>query len=285
MTTLVRVLSALPLALVLASCGSTEPDLAPAPLDRIWRASQPGLEETTLELASDGSVRLVEADYAGRSCTASAGTWTSDGSRLELRLTPPGGSVASDVRTFDYQVSDDKLVLARNGAGRIFARATGVPSCVSYGFGTWTGTLSARINDVPWVFSSISVDAEGVRAGTLEIVGCLDTATVCQVDNAVLLVRVNATSGSLTPGSYPLGDITTGFYGRVNLFPDDPVFPGFDSLRLLPTGAIQLVSVSEDRIVATFEFRANERASNAPPAPDGSTFALVSQGIIDLQYR
>ena len=45
------------------------------------------------------------------------------------------------------------------------------------------------------------------------------------------------------------------------------------------------VELAEDRVVGTFQFRANKRASNAPPAPDGSTFALVTEGIIDLQYR
>ncbi len=282
----IRTLPAAALAIVLVACGSTEPEVtASAPLDRVWRATEAGVSETVLELNAGGTARLVEADLAGRGCTASSGSWTSDGTSLVLRLTPRGGAPESDVRTFDYDVSNDRLVLSRAGTSTTFARGSSVPSCVSYGFGSWQGTLSARIDDVSWTFSNFTVDAEGVRGGTLVIVACSDAAVGCDPTNAVMILRVTTPSGGLTPGSYPLGTIDSGFYGLVNLFPDDPDFPGFDSLRLTPSGAMLLIDAAEDRIEATFEFRANERASNAPPAPDGSTFALVTNGVINLEYR
>ena len=276
------------LSVVLVACGSdtTGPD-APVmtPLDGLWRATEAGVLETTIKLGTDGSAHLVEADFAGLSCTSAAGSWSSDEDRLVLRLTPAGGAANSDVRSYDVEVSQGRLVLTRSGESTTFVSAPAVPSCVSYGFGSWQGTLSARIGDVPWTFTNITIDTERIQAGSLVILACLDTATSCTTDNVVLLLQVNGVAGPLTPGTYPLGDISSGFYGLVNLFPDDPDFPGFDSLRLTPTGALVLTSITDERIVATFEFRANERASNAPPAPDGSTFALVTNGVIDLEYR
>ncbi|MBT8403510.1 MAG: hypothetical protein KJP18_06615, partial [Gemmatimonadetes bacterium] len=256
-----------------------------APLDGLWRATEAGIFETTIKLSADGTAHLVEADFTGLSCTSADGSWTADDGRLVLRLTPAGGAANSDVRSYDVEVSQGRLTLARGGESTTFVPVSSVPSCVSYGFGSWEGTLSARIDGVPWTFTNLSVDTERVRAGSLVILACLDTATSCTPDNVVLLLQVNGAAGPLTPGTYPLGDISSGFYGLVNLFPDDPDFPGFDSLRLTPTGALTLTSVADERIVATFEFRANERASNAPPAPDGSTFALVTDGVIDLEYR
>ena len=272
-------------AAALSACGSTEPDLTMASLDRVWRATDSGVGEVTLVLRSDGEAHLVDADLAGQSCTSSAGTWTSDGSRLVLRLTPPDGPMESDVRSFDYEVFDDRLLLTSGGASTTFVPATRVPSCVSYGFGAWDGTLSARIDDVPRSFTNLSIATEAVGAGSLVILACPDPASSCREQNAELILRLNTTSGPLTPGNYALGDAGSGFYGLINPFPDDPDFPGFDSLRLLPTGAFLLSSISEDWVAGTFEFRANERASNAPPAPDGRTFVLVTDGLVDLRYR
>jgi hypothetical protein len=280
-----RTLCAASLALALMGCGVTEPDAAPASLDRVWRATEAGVEETTIELRPDGAARFVDSDFSRFSCASSPGAWTSDGSRLVLRLTPPGGAAQSDVRSFDYEVFQDSLVLTSGGASTTFIPGTRVPSCVSYGFGTWEGTLSARIDGVPQTFENISVETGAIAAGTVVILACPDAATLCGDQNAMLVLRINSPAGPLTPGNYTLGDISAGFYGLINPFPDDPDFPGFDSLRLLPTGAFQLSLVSEDWVFGTFEFRANERASNAPPAPDGRTFVLVTDGLVDLRYR
>jgi hypothetical protein len=280
-----RTLSGAVLAAALVACGATEPEAMPPSLDGVWLAAEAGVEETTIELRTDGAARFVASDFSGFSCASSSGAWTSDGSRLSLRLTPPGGPAESDVRSFDYEVFPDSLVLTRGGASATFVPVTRVPSCVSYGFGTWQGTLSARIDGVPETFGNLSVATGAVGAGTLVILACPDAATSCGERNAALILRVNSPPGPLTPGNYPLGDIASGFYGLINPFPDDPDFPGFDSLRLLPTGAIVLSSVAEDWVYGTFEFRANERASNAPPAPDGRTFVLVTDGLVDLQYR
>ena len=137
-----------------------------------------------------------------------------------LRLTPPGGGAGSDVRSFDYEMSGGSLLLTTDGPTTTYLPAASVPSCMSYGFGSWQGTLRARIDDVPWTFTNISVDTRRIGAGTLEILACLDTDPDCGPDNVVLLLQVN-TPGVLTPGNYPLGDQSSGFYGLVNLFPDD----------------------------------------------------------------
>jgi len=282
--TLMRAVSTGALSIWLLSCGGpTEPEVPGLPVDGVWRSAVADVAETTLQLGTDGTARLVEADYAERSCRSSEGTWSVRDGRLDLRLTD--GEPGSNARTFSYEVTSSRLVLTDASVTTTFSRATGVPACVSYGFGSWRGTLSARINDVPWTFTNVSVDTENIGGGRLALQACLDDATSCGPDNVVLVLQVNATAGSLAPGTYPLGDIGSGFYGLVNLFPGDPEFPGFDSLRLTPTGALTLTAIAEERIVATFEFRANERASNAPPAPDGSTFALVTEGVIDLEYR
>ena len=201
-----------------------------------------------------------------------------------IRLAAAEGGSSSDVRSLDYQVSDGNLVLTLNGRATAYRPAPDVPSCMSYGFGRWEGTLRARIDDTVWSFTNISVDTQGVQAGSLEILACPDTAPACGIEDVVLRLRVN-TPGTLTPGSYALGDQSSGFYGLVNPFPDDPDFPGFDSLRLSPTGVFLLLAITETSVSASFEFRANERATNAPPAPDGSTFAQISDGVIDLVYR
>jgi len=280
-----RALFAVVLAAALVACDSTEPDATRGSLDRVWRAAEPGVQETTIELSTDGAARVVDADFSGLSCASSAGTWTSDGSRLVLRLTPPAGPAESDVRSFDYEVFQDSLVLTSGGVATTFVPTTRVPSCVSYGFGTWQGTLSAQIDDVPQTFTNISVATEEIGTGILEILACPDAVTPCGLEDAVLRLRVSAPSGPLTPGSYPLGDLQNGFYALINPFPDDPAFPGFDTLRLAPVGVFLLTSVAEDWVVGTFEFRANERANNSPPAPDGSTFVLVTDGLVNLQYR
>ncbi len=287
MSIYIRILSAFLVATTLSACGEspTEPDsAAPARVDGVWQATEPDVREMTIELSADGTARLVEADLSGLACTSSAGSWTSDGDRLVLRLTPTGETSDPEIRSFDYDVSEGTLVLTTGAQSATYRPASGVPSCVTYGFGTWQGTLRARIDDVPMTFTNISVNTERIRAGSVEILACLDTDSSCETDNVVLLLQVTA-PGVLTPGTYPLGDQSSGFYGLVNLFPDDPDFPGFDSLRLSPTGAFLLTSIGPERVVASFEFRANERATNAPPAPDGSTFALVTDGTVNLTYQ
>jgi hypothetical protein len=280
-----RTVSAGVLATALCACGSTGPEVTAPTLDRVWYATEPGVEETTIELETDGSVRVIEADLTGRSCTSSAGVWTSDGSRLVLRLTPADGAVESDVRSFDYEVFGDSLVLDGGGTSTTFVPVSRAPSCVSYGFGAWQGTLSASIDDVPSTFTNLSVATDELGVGIVQILACPEGAAPCQEEDAVLVLRISAPPGPLTPGSYPLGDKQNGFYGLINPFPDDPDFPGFDTLRLAPSGVFLLTSVAEDWVVGTFEFRANERANNSPPAPDGRTFVLVTDGLVNLQYR
>jgi hypothetical protein len=249
----------------LSACGGDTigPGTALPGIEGVWRATEAGVEETTLRLSADGTVHVVAADLRGRVCTSDTGAWTSDGGRLVLRLASEGDGAEPDLRSFDYAAAGGTLVLTTGGQSTTYLPATSVPSCLSYGFGSWQGTLSARIDDVPWAFRNISVDTGGIGAGRLEILACFDTAPTCETEEAVLRLKLSAT-GPLTPGAYPLGDASSGFYGLVNLFPDDPDFPGFDSLRLLPTGAFVLTSIAEERVVATFEFRANETAAPSP---------------------
>lgn len=280
-----RAAAGLAAALCLGACGSTEPDPTPAALDRVWQATQEGVEEVTIELDADGSARVVDADYTDRSCASSSGVWTSDGSRVVLRLTPPGGAPESDVRSFDYEVSEDSLVLTGGGASTTYVPTGDVPSCVSYGFGSWQGTLSAEVDGVAETYTNFAVTADPLDAGRIEVLACPDTVTTCALADAMLVLRVNAPSPPLAPGGYPLGDTENGFYALINPFPSDPAFPGFDTLRLTPPGAFLLTSVSEEWVVGTFEFRANERANNSPPAPDGRTFVQVTNGLVNLAYR
>ena len=95
---------------------------------------------------------------------------------------------------------------------------------------------------------------------------------------------MNTTPGPLTPGTYPVQPDGVSFFALIDPFPDDATFPGFNTERLLPPGEFVLTTVAEDRIVGTFEFRANE-ISEGQSAPDGRRFVLVTNGVVDLELR
>jgi len=268
----------------LSACGSTEPEVVPAPLERIWRASDSALE-TTFRLDATGSVALVEAALAVRSCEEYSGSWTADGTRLVLRLTPVAGGSGAEERTFTYEVFEDRLVLTSGGDTSTFRPASDLADCRSYDFGTWTGTLSAEIDGVAQAFANISVTT-ALTSGILEVRACPDAGPTCEIRDAELVLNVDAPPGPLSVGTYSVQNIpgAPNFFALHDTHPEVSAFPGFNTERLLPPGEFVLRTVTEDRVVGTFSFRANE-IQEGLSAPDGRRFVLVTNGVIDLEYR
>ena len=272
------------LATLLTACGSTEPETTSPALDRTWRSTTGDLE-TTLSLDPSGSVTLVEAAFSLRTCDGYTGNWSTDGSRLVLQLisTDRGGGPAE--RVFTYEVFEDRLVLTAEGETSTLRPVTAFPDCRSYDFGSWAGTLTADIDGVAQSFENISVTT-ALTSGLLEIRACPSAGSACDVRDAELILNVDAPPGPLATGTYTVQNIpgASNFFALHNTHPDDSSFPGFNTERLLPPGEFVVTSLSEDRVVGTFSFRANE-IQDGLSAPDGRRFVLVTNGVVDLEYR
>jgi hypothetical protein len=276
----------LALALALAACGTTDPEVVEAPLARIWQSSGTGAREVSLRLVPGGETALVEADLTARTCRSRSGSWSRANGRLALSLSGGGASMPAEERAFTYRVYADSLVLDGTDGTTTYRPATRMPTCVEYGFGTWTGTLSAAVDGVDRDFGDVSVRA-AVGSGVLEITSASRPCPTCEPEQVELLLVLDASPGALTEGSYTVQNVPGAdrtFYALHDTHPGDTTFPGFDTSRLSPPGTFVLTSVAVDRVVGTFSFRANP-VSDGLNAPDGRTTVLVTDGRVDLEYR
>ena len=185
--------------LLLVGCGATEPDVGDAPIARVWRADVAGGEETTLQLAPGGSAVLVEAVLDVESCLARTGSWSRSGDRLALALQASATTPAEE-RSYDVQVYPDSLVLVEGGARTSFRPASRVPSCVEYGFGSWTGTLRADVDGVTQDFDDVAVRAT-IASGGLEITSRFRPCPACEPEAVELLLVRDASPGQLEAGA------------------------------------------------------------------------------------
>ncbi len=146
--------------------------------------------------------------------------------------------------------------------------------------------MSASIDGVARSFSNLRVDV-GVDGGRLRIESLTRTCATCPIDTSELVVALDASSGALVAGTYVV-DNSAGaersLYGFFHPDPGNPTFGGFSTERLSPPGQFVLAEIGSDRVVGAFEFRGNPVA-DGQVAPDGSTFTLVTAGVVDLEYR
>jgi hypothetical protein len=271
-------------AAALGACSSdpTDPVVEPPPLERIWRATTTTFE-STIELETGGAAAVVDAAFDARTCAEFGGSWTSDATRLELSLT---GDAGPEQRSYTYEVFSDRLELTAAGETTTYRPATTLPTCSSYDFRSWTGTLTAEVDGLAQSFANISV-IPALSAGLLEVRACPTAGPSCEVGDAELILKIDAPPGPLTAGTYPIQNNAIGqpnFFALIDPFPADTTFPGFNTERLEPPGVFDLTSVSDTRVTGAFEFRANE-ISEGLSAPDGRRFVLVTNGVVELEYR
>jgi hypothetical protein len=269
--------------LVMSACGDsdpTEPETPPAApdVDGVWQSSTAD-RERTLQLLADGSLSEVEADFVGLACAATSGTWTATETTLTLNL-------GSSPQTVGYEVYADSLVLGSGSSAETYRPVSVVPDCGGYDFRRWTGTLTADIDSVSQTFANVSVTA-AISSGLLEIRACPTEGPSCEVRDAELILKIDAPPGPLTAGSYPIQNNAIGqpnFFALIDPFPADPTFPGFNTERKEPPGVFDLTSLSDTRLVGTFEFQANE-IEEGLSAPDGRRFVLVTNGVVELDFN
>ena len=268
---------------VLAACGeetTTEP-IVTSP-EGVWRLTDSGVAESTLRLAADGSFSRVVANLAGSSCESSSGTWRVDGETLRLQINTLANASSSIVETYAFAIESGRLRLGGAASSEEFTRTSSMVSCVDYGFGSWTGLLSASVDSVEFNFTvaDILLDVDG---GQVEIEGLY----VNGEDQRRLLLQVDGSPGPLDTGSFTVQNVpgaTDTFYGFYDPDPTSVTFSGFDTTRLLPPGTFTLSAIAPERVAATFSFRANPRVEGEV-GPSGAMFAQIDSGRIDLVYQ
>ena len=271
-----RPLLAATAALLGSACGVTEPESRPTRVDGVWQSSRVGVAETTLDLAADGTATLVRADLAASTCEVSAGRWTLEGEEVVVRFTSIGGAPAS---------GQERFTVASGGLAS-FRRLDRMITCVDYGWGQWTGTLSITVDGVPRDFSVFDIDLD-VDGGKLQVVGLSRACDGCPSDTPQLVVELDTGAGALTPGSFTVQNVAGAsrtLYGFYHPDPGSPTFLGFNTTRLSPAGEFRLEELGLDRVTGSFGFRANPLA-DGQVAPDGSTTTLITDGEVRVTYR
>lgn len=268
---------------VFAACGSAVDVPVPDVEDPtgIWRYSDTG-SEVTLELDADGTFQRVTASLAEMECGRDAGGWSVSEGALVLDLAASGGG--QDRFTFSVDGASLSLTDAP-GAVRLFTPAPRGASCVDYGFGAWEGSVSATIDGEARVFEDIEV-LIGIEGGSLRVTSLWRPCPTCPPEDPWLIVEVEA-PGELETGTYTVQNFAGAemtMFGFFHPDPADPAFEGFSTERLSPPGDFVLTDVADERVAATFSFRGNPR-TDGDVAPDGSTFTLVTDGVVDLTYR
>lgn len=268
---------------LLAACGG-ESVVAPVPSNPqgIWRATQPGLSESTIRLASDGTFTRVVANLAGSECESASGTWRVDGETLRVQISTVSNAPASVVENYAFSLEAGRLRLDGSGSTEEFSGISSMVSCVDYGFGSWGGLLRAEVDGVQIDFDVVAVRVD-VGGGTVEIEGLYSSGA----DQRQLVLQIDGSPGPLEPGGFTVQNVpgaTDTFYALYHPEPGSATFSGFDTTRLLPPGTFTLGAVASERVVAGFTFRANPRVEGEI-GPGGATFADVAEGRVDLTYR
>ena len=74
MRTLFRGVVALTVALSAGACTENDPTSVDGSVAGIWRSGIPGDTEATVEFASDGTFRVIDAYFGPQQCSTAAGT-------------------------------------------------------------------------------------------------------------------------------------------------------------------------------------------------------------------
>lgn len=269
--------------LLVGACGGTVdvPMLDDDPTG-IWRFSDAN-SEITVELALDGTFQRVDAALAAMQCGRDGGTWSSTGDQLVLSLDATSGG---GQQRFTFSVDGGVLSLTDAAGGtRLYPSVSRGVSCVDYGFGSWEGTLSASVDGEAFTFADVDVVLD-IEGGSLRVTSLWRPCPTCPTEDPELIVEIDA-PGDLEPGTYTVQNFAGAemtMFGFFHPDPGDPDFEGFSTERLSPPGEFVLTAVAPESVSATFSFRGNPR-TDGDTAPDGSTFTLVTDGVVELTYR
>lgn len=269
-----------------AGCGTMEPDLISSPIEAVgvWRETRTQVAETTIRLLEDGSFDRADADLAEQSCVMSSGTWTVEGDTLSLRVAMVGGVTSSQRADFEIGRIDGGLRLTRNGETSVLTVSPDSPSCVDYGWGTWTGRFDVTIDGAPASFDGLTARVYE-ESGRLIIAHDTVTCVGCAAEEDLTLVL--DTPARLEPGLYVVSRDPAAvrtFSAFFNPAPGDPDFEGFSTDRISPIGELSLSEIRPDRIAGTFFVTVFPLADGAA-SPTGATSAELTSGIVDLTYR
>lgn len=278
-----RVASVLALA-VTYGCGSTEPVVELDPVGA-WSTNAEGPQQTAVELGADGSFERITATFASETCMREQGTWSLAGDRITIALEDSGGGQIG-TEQFDVSLGGGTLEFVGSGGSTTFTRIPAMLSCVDYGWGEWVGEVSADIDGDPRSFADFVVDLD-VDGGRLRLQAQWRPCPTCPPEATELELAIDGASGPLEPGTFTVQNDAGAertFFGFFHPDPGNPDFEGFSTERLSPPGSFTVVEIADERISATFSFRGNPRV-DGDVAPDGSTFTLVSDGVVDLRYQ
>ena len=274
---------AIALGVSITACGEAS-TVAPLPVspEGTWRAAESGVSESTLRLSEDGSFTRVVADLSGRACESSAGSWRTEGDVLRMQVNAVNGAPASSVESYSFTLAAGRLQLEGTGFSGDFAAVSSMVSCVDYGFGNWVGLLRAEVDGVQIDFDLVTIGVD-VDGASLLIEGQYSDSA----GERFVKLQIDGSPGPLEPGSFTVQNVpgaSDTFYGLYHPDPTSVTFSGFDTTRLSPPGAFTLTSIAPERVVGSFQFRANPRVEGEI-GPSGATFADITSGRVDLTYR
>lgn len=268
-------------------CGETPIEIEePVSPDGVWMVTVPGSSETSLRLADDGTFDRVIADLSGSTCSSSSGTWRLEGESLTLQTSVRDNAPSTGSETFTLSLDGSTLSLTDGGGTVSFSAGGSMPSCVDYGFGSWTGAFTGEVDGTAVTFSELDIRID-VDAGELEIRAEAEACDGCGAVPIELVLRVDTNAGRLEARAYTVQNVpgaTNTLYGLYHPEPGSTSFSGFDTTRLSPPGTLSLTDVGPERAVGTFSFRGNPRVEGET-ASGGETFVEVEEGRIDLVYR
>ena len=276
----------LAVTVVLGACGVTEVAVAPLDPAGVWQSTVDGVSETTLDFSADGSFERFSVAFSSETCTRESGTWRVDGARLSIGLDMRDGTPISVTESYDGAVEGGVLSLDAWGLAASFRSVSRMVDCVTYGWGAWTGRVAANVDGVDRTFDDLEVDLD-VDAGTLRLTGHWRPCPACPREVPELILELGGSPGALEPATYSVQNAAGAqrtLFGFYHPDPGNPDFEGFSTERLSPPGEFVLVAIADERISGTFSFRGNPR-SDGDVAPDGRTFTLLTEGVVDLAYR
>lgn len=222
------------LALGFAGCETEDDDENTDGIGGIWRhtvvENGSTVLQETVELAANGVLNVVSADFINQECFSMEGTWSASADSITT-------TVMGITTTDPYTLAGDAVTIVdEEGVASVYSRVSSMPTCDDYGFGGsggWDGTFSATVNGNTIDFSSnLYVESEQDLMGFGGFNGTQNLAFV-----------VNA----LTAGTYD-EDIAAGTYmPNINVTTD---------AYISTTMSLNLTTVDSAHIAGSFNFEA-----------------------------
>lgn len=278
------------LSLGLSACGATVADIEDGSPVGIWQLTIPGEYETTVNIATDGTFDVVDAEIGLQLCSTESGTWQAEGGVLSVTVTGRNGDSVQGEPTenIPFDVTLGTLTLNHvNEDPETFTRVSEMVDCPFYGWPTVT--FRATIGGEVWNFTEnfivqqVTDATGGVSIGDLIVQGYLyfggrfgggGEPASC-VGCRELTIELQA--GALAVGTYDMdAGSGTGFFGRGNYWPDvsDGVHFTTD-VGNPPVGSIVVTSIGENHIRGTFNFTVVDGIGGASIDISGGVFDIV----------